>query len=536
MIDFDLNRPFLTLADFVLDDDQSGDSHGNGDGRADYGETIELSVWLENVGELDALDVTAQLLAESPYVELLVDEAEFGTIPAGGTATSTAPLLLSIASEVPDDEPLPFTLLVSEDPGARPLDLVAHAPVYLAGLIALDDATGDGDGLADPGERVALQLRIQNVGGSTTPDLTAALGSHSPYFSPEAGTAPVGILPVGGGAEVGELWVELEPGCPPFHSDYLSLELGDGADYQMEFPLVFCAGHPFGDDLERDAVSWTHAAGETDWLDQWHREGYRNHTPGGAVSWKCGGPGDAPYENLVYAILETADFVVPPHARLEFWHWIDAQDADSLPGWALDGGLLEISTDAGETWTQLTPEGGYPYQIRPSTPAGPFPLFTPVWSGEHDWTEVTVDLSDFTGTARLRWAFGSNGTGTAEGWYIDDPRIGGGWPSEAPGARAALGRVFLAPAVPNPLAPAGGGRAAVEVRWHLPAASTGQLGLYDPSGRRLGLLARGPWRAGVHRLLWDGQDDRGRPLPSGTYYLRLEAGGLVRSDRLVLVR
>ena len=42
--------------------------------------------------------------------------------------------------------------------------------------------------------------------------------------------------------------------------------------------------------------------------------------------------------------------------------------------------------------------------------------------------------------------------------------------------------------------------------------------------------------AGPHELSWDSRDDGGAALPSGTYVLRLEAGGTVRSLRVSLIR
>jgi hypothetical protein len=36
--------------------------------------------------------------------------------------------------------------------------------------------------------------------------------------------------------------------------------------------------------------------------------------------------------------------------------------------------------------------------------------------------------------------------------------------------------------------------------------------------------------------VWDGRDDAGRPLPSGVYYYRLRAAGLVYSRPVVLTR
>lgn len=55
------------------------------------------------------------------------------------------------------------------------------------------------------------------------------------------------------------------------------------------------------------------------------------------------------------------------------------------------------------------------------------------------------------------------------------------------------------------------------------APASARLAIYDPRGRRVhdvAVPAAGAWT-------WDGGDDAGRPLPSGTYLLQLEAGARV---------
>jgi flagellar hook assembly protein FlgD len=42
--------------------------------------------------------------------------------------------------------------------------------------------------------------------------------------------------------------------------------------------------------------------------------------------------------------------------------------------------------------------------------------------------------------------------------------------------------------------------------------------------------------AGRHELIWDGTDERGRPVGSGVYLFRLEAAGTASVRSVVLVR
>ncbi len=83
---------------------------------------------------------------------------------------------------------------------------------------------------------------------------------------------------------------------------------------------------------------------------------------------------------------------------------------------------------------------------------------------------------------------------------------------------------------PNPARPS------CQVQFSLPAASAIDLDVYDVAGRRLRRLWSGTLGPGAHAFAWDGDDEAGRPAASGVYFLRLEAGGASRSEKLVLLR
>ena len=63
-----------------------------------------------------------------------------------------------------------------------------------------------------------------------------------------------------------------------------------------------------------------------------------------------------------------------------------------------------------------------------------------------------------------------------------------------------------------------------------------RLAVYDVSGRRVAWLADRWFGSGRHEVAWSGRDDRGRELPSGVYFARLQAGELSRSHKLILVK
>ena len=84
---------------------------------------------------------------------------------------------------------------------------------------------------------------------------------------------------------------------------------------------------------------------------------------------------------------------------------------------------------------------------------------------------------------------------------------------------------------PNPFNPS------VSVRLYVAATREVRLAVHDVRGRRVRSLYDGPLAAGWRTVVWDGQDDGGRAVASGVYFLRAEgAGAGVATRKLVLVR
>jgi hypothetical protein len=94
---------------------------------------------------------------------------------------------------------------------------------------------------------------------------------------------------------------------------------------------------------------------------------------------------------------------------------------------------------------------------------------------------------------------------------------------------AVVRALSLAPPSPNPA----GGR--TTLRFALPQAADVQLDLYDATGRRVRGIERGHRAAGEHQLTLRLEDERGRPLGNGLYFVRMETGGRVLSRRLIAV-
>lgn len=83
---------------------------------------------------------------------------------------------------------------------------------------------------------------------------------------------------------------------------------------------------------------------------------------------------------------------------------------------------------------------------------------------------------------------------------------------------------------PNPFNPS------TRVDYALPVASDVTIAVFNLRGQHVRTLRQGRQAAGRYTLTWDGTTDRGLPVVSGLYLLRLRAGNTVLTRRMTLVR
>ncbi len=84
--------------------------------------------------------------------------------------------------------------------------------------------------------------------------------------------------------------------------------------------------------------------------------------------------------------------------------------------------------------------------------------------------------------------------------------------------------------VPNPFNPM------TIIRYSIPDARLVRISIFMVDGRRVKTLVNEQVSAGYQEIVWNGHDEDGRAVPSGTYFYRLEAGGYVETKRMTLIR
>ncbi len=85
--------------------------------------------------------------------------------------------------------------------------------------------------------------------------------------------------------------------------------------------------------------------------------------------------------------------------------------------------------------------------------------------------------------------------------------------------------------VPNPFNPT------TRIAYHVPSG-VAEIGLrvHDVTGRLVRTLVEGAVEPGRHAVAWDGRDERGAPVASGVYFVRLSAGERSSAKKILLLK
>ncbi len=117
--------------------------------------------------------------------------------------------------------------------------------------------------------------------------------------------------------------------------------------------------------------------------------------------------------------------------------------------------------------------------------------------------------------------------GIGNGSYRLNIHSGASATPDQPTIPAATGIVGIHP---NPFNPQ------TRIAFDLASNATVRLAVYDLQGALVRTLVSAALSAGSHEATWDGRDNDGRALASGTYLARLEADGMQQTQKLVLMK
>ncbi len=393
----------------------------------------------------------------------------------------------------------------------------------------------DADPYLDEGEVGEVAVTLRNMGATPLSATTATVTSPDPAVTfPDGNTVNV-------------------PATGPFESATVAVRVrlvgpaGAGAivfDAQADDPALLVPGPRTGsawafahadetpsatsESFETETEVWTYT-GDSGPAMGWHRRPYA--------------PGDRRLYAFDPGTESDASAVSPPLTiggfapfRIFFDHAYQMEDT-------YDGGVLEISTDDGASWSDLGPmitAGGYTGTIVPGSALSGRMAWTGTSPGYPAFNPVTVDLGlAYSGlTVRIRFRTASDGGVGDDGWSIGNLLVQDN--------QAAVFRVLVAESSPcGPLTVPAGRPASLafaleganpvegtpRFRFALPEPGHVDVSVFDVSGRRVAVLAQGPYEAGVHHVAW-----APGPEGAGVYFARLTTRGRSLVDRILRLR
>jgi len=527
--------------------DDSATRTGDGDGFADPGETVDLTVTLRNdVCAASRTNVQATLSTASSHVSIDQASSSYGTLLAGQSAAGSPDYQFTVDEFAPVGEYAEFVLSITADGGYATADtfevFLGTCPILL-----VDDDAGestqlyfegaldrngylyrvwneqtDGDAPASELERYPVVVWDTgwggSLGGTNRTDLSAFLDG--------GGTLMIG------GEDIGwSLNYEGDPDKIDFYQDYLhATYIEDDSGYRS---LTGIAGDPIGDGL-----SFT-LNGPGSAMNQYYPSEIEPRSGASAVfEYGSGIEGALRYDtghSLVYlafgleGITTTAAQDTVMRRCLEWLvdEWPDTEQptvsvlgpngGEELPGgdpveitWSASDNVAVTSIDILRSW-----DGGatFPDVVATGeTNDGSFMWTVPDSSSEN--SRIRVVARDGAG---LAWYDDSDGDFSVES--------GTGVPG-GPGQRV----LALKQNIPNPFNPV------TRIAYSIPKPSRVMLAIYDVRGRLVRELVNDDLPANDYVAVWDGRTESGSRAASGVYFYRLSADNRELDRRMIMVK
>lgn len=256
-----------------------------------------------------------------------------------------------------------------------------------------------------------------------------------------------------------------------------------------------------------------------------------DHGPGAAASgenvWAIGLADDYANNGDTYLLTQLLNLTEVTHPKLTFDHWYETEATtagQSVRGF--DGGNVAVSTNAGDSWTVISPTTAYDDLGVPGLDQ------EPGFAGSSEgWENVEFDLMAYAGSVvTIRFRFGADAGFNLAGWFIDNVVIVDAGVTAVEDEAATALTVYLEQNHPNPFNPS------TTISFQLPARQPVQLEVFNVSGQLVKTLVNETKEAGSHDATWDGTNEWGGSATSGVYFYRLQTDSYQATKRMVLLK
>ncbi len=464
------NAPVLTIGNLTIDDGAGG----NGNGKLDPGETVDIIIETANTGHSDCEDVLATLSCGSEYISLLAASFNLGSLAQGGAANAVFSLSVDPAT-----------------PAATPVELLAG---LAAGAYQTQHTFTETVGSIDEDFETGNFTHYNWIQGGNQPWQISSVAPYQGSYCAKSG--PINHQQ---NSSLSLSVTVFSPGVISFYK-----KVSSEADYDfLEFYI--------------DNIKQGEWSGAVDWSQETYPIGSGVHI----LKWVyakdysvVGGQDCAWIDNIVFPQMALAakdaallsiispvsgsnlSSAEPVVVKLRNFGW---EPISNFPvGFCIDGGITFTEV----VDTTLNPGEVYIY-VFTATANLAVPKIYQVMA--------MVSLSGDVIT--------SNDTVFA---MVENQIITGIDPLSALPKEYKLHHNF-----PNPFNPT------TTIKYDLPADSRVTLKIYNILGQEVRTLANEHQAAGYKALQWDGKNQAGEPVSSGIYIYRISAGSLRESREFV---
>ena len=336
------------------------------DGQVDFNESQSIDMTFRNVGNLDANTFTATLTC---------DNADFAVITNGETSinglasyqyfTLENAFTFTVSDSIADNTEIAFTLVCNDGTSSwtSHFKVPVHAPYFAVTNIELEEVDGNGNGIADYGETMALHFTIQNTGSSLAPETYFGVYCSAPEISFEENIFTIGELNPSETAQV-DFTFSIAPDMtmPTAFELILATYSGRYVVYDNYYVNVGCEIEDFetGDFSNYD----------------WQFEGTHDWTISRNGAYEGSFCAKSPQISDNQSASIWLDYDVACQNEFSFYYKVSSENAYDWLSFYVDGELLDR------------------------------------WSGEQDWTRATFILPE--GQHQLKWEY-SKDAGASSG-------------------------------------------------------------------------------------------------------------------------
>ncbi len=405
----------------VYDSSSIDDTAGNGNGLVDVGESMFVGVRLKNVGPEDGLNINATLSSADPYVTMLDSVESYGTVPGDfGLIYIADAFEIEIDPAAPDGHEVVFNLEITgsaRETWTGDFEMTIHSPALAYSYMLINDASGNGNGVVDPGESAELVMTLRNGGTGQAYAVEAYLVQSDPYITLTDDYGAFGLIDsIDGSADnSGDVFTLTADGeCPVGYVVPMQLQVTTQEGYAVTLDCQIVVGDRaivYFDDFSTDQ-GWGILGGSAEWeigplmgLGGDPAEDYSSSSDNGVLGNDLSGNGT--YENNIAETQWVTSPVIDcdnlSGVMMSFYRWLGVERSLS------DLAALEVFD--GTDWVRL-------YENSSGTSVR-----------DNDWVRQEYDLSlmaDYNPVFQVRFGLGPTSMATAYcGWNIDDLEIKG---------------------------------------------------------------------------------------------------------------